>query len=284
MLQILQNQLNWTDHYAGHWRDPFYWLRASQPQEEQLDFYQRVVTATFDGETGLLTVQVAAFEPKFAQQVLALILEQSERFVNEISHRMAREQMAFAEEERDKARQRYEDQREAMLHFQAENNLLDPVSAATARSQIVTDLEAALTKDNTRLKVLQGSLSESTPQIVALRARIRATEQQLQIENRRLVSQPAGDKLNVIAARFQNLMIDTKIAEDTYKVAITAVESARIEATKKLRNLVTVVSPNLPDKAIYPKRIYNLITIAIVLLCLYGIVRFVISIIEDHRD
>jgi capsular polysaccharide transport system permease protein len=79
-------------------------------------------------------------------------------------------------------------------------------------------------------------------------------------------------------------MIDTKIAEDAYKVAIVAVQDARIEATKKLRNLVTVVSPNLPDKAIYPRRIYNLITIAIGLLCLYGIVRFIIVAIEDHRD
>ena len=284
MLRILQSKLDWTNRYAGHWRDPLYWLRADQPEEEQLKFYQRVVNATFDSETGLLTIEVQAFDPKFAQQVLALILDQSERFVNEISHRMARDQMAFAEEERDRARRRYEDQREVMLRFQSENSLLDPVSAATARSQVIADLETALTKSNTQLKALQGFLSESSPQIVALRARIRATMQQLEVENRKLLSSPAGDKLNVVAAQFRNLMIDTQIAEDAYKVSITAVESARIEATKKLRNLVTVVSPNLPDEAIYPKRIYNLITIIIVLLCLYGIVRFVIVAIEDHRD
>jgi len=284
MLQVLQNKLNWADHYAGHWQDPIYWLRVNTYREYQLDFYRRVVTATFDGETGLLTVQVEAFEPKFAQQVLAIILEQSERFVNEISHRMARDQMAFAEAERDKARRRYEDQREVMLRFQANNNLLNPIGTATARFQTVTDLEAALTKYGAQLKALQSSLNPSSPQIVELRTRIRATQQQLEVENRRLVSQPAGDKLNVIAAQFHNLEIDTKIAEDAYKVSITAVESARIEATKKLRNLVTVVSPNLPDMAIYPKRIYNLITIFIVLLCLYGIARFVIVAIEDHRD
>jgi len=284
MLRILQDKLDWNSHYAGHWRDPIFWLRVNTYREYQLDFYQRVVTASLDGETGLLTVQVQAFDPKFAQQVLAIILEESERFVNEISHRMARDQMAFAEAERDKARRHYEDQRETMLRFQANNNLLNPIGTATARFQTVTDLEAVLTKYNAQLKALQSSLSPNSPQLVELRTRIRATQQQLDVENRRLVSQPGGDKLNVIAAQFHNLEIDTKIAEDAYKMSITAVESARIEASKKLRNLVTVVSPNLPDMAIYPRRIYNLITIAIVLLCLYGIARFVISAIEDHRD
>jgi capsular polysaccharide transport system permease protein len=284
MLQVLQSKLNWADHYAGHWRDPIYWLRTGTYQEYQLDFYQRVVTATFDEETGLLTVQVEAFEPKFAQEVLAIILDQSERFVNEISHRMARDQMAFAEAERDKARQHYEDKREVLLRFQAANNLLDPISTATARSQIVTDLEASLIKDSIQLKALLSSLGESSPQIAQLRTRIRATEQQLQVEKGRLVSLPAGDKLNVIAAQFRNLEIDAKIAEEAYKMSIVAMENARIEATKKLRSLVKVTSPNLPDLALFPRRIYNLITIAIVLLLLYGIARFVIATIEDHRD
>ncbi|MNS89097.1 hypothetical protein D3C72_1230970 [compost metagenome] len=57
-----------------------------------------------------------------------------------------------------------------------------------------------------------------------------------------------------------------------------------MEASKKLRSLVTVVSPNLPDRAVYPERIYNLITLLVALGLLYGIVRFVIATVEDHRD
>jgi capsular polysaccharide transport system permease protein len=40
----------------------------------------------------------------------------------------------------------------------------------------------------------------------------------------------------------------------------------------------------MPDSAIYPKRIYNLITIFIVLMALLGIVRFIVAVIEDHKD
>ncbi|TDV37324.1 capsular polysaccharide transport system permease protein [Paraburkholderia caballeronis] len=284
MMDALEKKLHWRERYLGHWRDPFYWLRASESKEQQFDFYQRVVTATFDEETGLLTVQVEAFDPAFAQQALQVILADSERFVNEISHRMARDQMSFAETEMAKNRRRYEDRREEVLRFQATNNLLDPETTATAHEQIIIGLEQSLTKDNARLSVLNATLNSDSPQITELKNHIRATEDQLKIENRRLVSSPSGDKLNVVVAHYRNLTIEAKIAEDAYKTSITAVETARIEATKKLRSLVTVVLPNRPDEAIYPERIYNLITILIVLVLLYGIARFIIAAIEDHRD
>jgi len=284
MLNVLQDKLKWSEHYAGRWQDPLYWLSPDAPREDQLEYYRRVVQAYFDEQTGLLLVEVQAFAPEFAQQVLQVVLAESERFVNEISHRMAREQMQFAEAELAKARKHYEDQRAIMLQFQGANNLLDPEAAAMARATTLADLEGLLIKERATLKALLATLSPNTPQVRQQRTRIEALEQQLQAESRRLVSAPAGDKLNVIAAQYRSLMVDAGIAEEAYKFAVTATETARIESLKKLRSLVTVVSPNKPDLAIYPERIYNLITIFVVLLLLYGIARFIIATIEDHRD
>ncbi|WP_419204494.1 Wzz/FepE/Etk N-terminal domain-containing protein [Bordetella trematum] len=104
MLNVLQEKLNWKSHYEGRWKDPLYWLLPGAPQEDVLDFYRRVVTAHFDEQTGLLSINVQAFSPQFSEQVLKTILAESERFVNEISHRMAREQMAFSQGELVKAR------------------------------------------------------------------------------------------------------------------------------------------------------------------------------------
>lgn len=99
-----------------------------------------------------------------------------------------------------------------------------------------------------------------------------------------LVSAPDGAQLNVVASRFQQLTLDAGIAQETYKTAVAALDNARIEASKKIRTLVTVVSPNNPQIALYPERLYNLTTMFIALLLLYGIARFLIASIEDHRD
>jgi len=285
MLNILQQQLQWSEHYAQFRNDPLYWLDKDAPQEDLLDYYRRVVGAHFDEQTGLLTVQVQAFTPDFAEASLKIILAASERFVNEISHRMAREEMAFAQQELAKVRQEYDARQNDLLQFQGTNNLLDAEAAARARASIVAELEAQLTKERATLKGLEAVLAANTPQIRQQRNRIAALEKQRVAENQNLLAQQqGGDKLNVVAARYRSLTIDAAIAEEAYKYAVSAVETARIEASKKLRSLITVVSPNTPVIALYPERIYNLITLFIGLLLFYGIARFVIATIEDHRD
>ena len=98
------------------------------------------------------------------------------------------------------------------------------------------------------------------------------------------MSSTDGSQLNVVASAFQQLTLDAGIAEASYKTAVAALDNARIEASKKIRTLVTVVSPNTPQQALYPERLYNLATILLGLLMLYGITRFILASIEDHRD
>jgi len=284
MLDILEKQLNWHEHYIHQKRDPIYWLAADVRREDMLRFYQRVVTAYFDEETGLLTVNVEALDPEFSRRTLEVILAESERFINEMSHKMAREQMRFSEEELARARKNYEEKRQELMSFQEQSKMLDAQMAAQTRATAIATLEAELIREKANLKGLLSTLDANTPQVRQQKVRIQALEQQLQIENDRLVSSPTGDHLNVTAALFRNLSIDVGIAEEAYKLSVSAVENARIEASKKIRAVAEVVSPNMPDLAIYPRRIYNMITILIGLLLLYGIVCFILATIEDHRD
>lgn len=284
MLNVLKENLDWLDHYSEQWRDPLYWLPADATSEEQLKFYQRVVTTHFDEQTGLLLVDVQAYTPEFAEKALELILGTSERFVNELSHRMAREQMSFAQSELANARRNYEDQRERLIEFQSQNQFLDAERAATDRAVVIGELEAELVRERAELRGLQSTLAQNSPAVRAKKNRISALEQQLQAESDRLISAPGGDQLNVIAARYRNLSIDVGIAEEAYKLSVAAVENARIEASKKIRSLVTIVSPNLPQESTYPRVFYNLLTLLIGLLLLYGIIRFILANIEDHRD
>jgi len=284
MLNVLRRELDWNRHYAWQWRDPLFWVTADAPSEDLLKYYKRVVRAHFDEETGLLSVEVQAFDPEFAEKSLQIILAESERFVNELSHRMAREQMRFAQTELANARKVYEERRQEMLMFQGDNKLLDAEAAAQARAGIIAELEGSLIKERAALKALQATLSDHTPQVRQQRTRIQALEQQLKAESQKLVSPPGGDQMNVVAAKYRNLNIDVQIAEEAYKFAVSAVETARVEANKKIRSLVTVVMANRPDLPIFPRRAYNLIALLIGLMLLYGIVRFVIATIEDHRD
>lgn len=73
-------------------------------------------------------------------------------------------------------------------------------------------------------------------------------------------------------------------ALDAYKLSLAAVENARIDATRKLKSLVVIEPATLPETAEYPRRLYNLATLLIGCLLLYGVVRLVIATIREHQD
>ncbi|MDN7970525.1 ABC transporter permease [Burkholderia multivorans] len=284
MLNILQEKLHWSQHYAGRFRDMWYYLPTNASKEVLLKYYQRMVKAQFDMTTGLLTIEVQSFDREFADKTLSVIISESDRFVNEISHRLAREKVNFAESELERARINYEAKREALLQFQGANNVLDARQSALARNDVITSLQAELTKESASLRSMRASLSEDSPQVRQQKIRIDAIQAQIVAENQKLIAKNSNNKMNVAASRFEGLELEAGIAEDSYKASVASLESARIEAARKLRSLVVVVNPNMPDEALFPRRLYSLFTTLVILLLVYGITLFVIATINDHRD
>lgn len=284
MMLLLEERLHWVEQYADQRSDMFFRLNKDASREDLLLYYQRMVTAHYDETTGLLRVEVQAFTPELSEQMLRTILSASENFVNEVSHSIAREQMAFAKSELATARLQYADRKAELIDFQNTNKVLDGANTAQSRATIISDLEAQYTKEQAVLTEMQFKLRADSPQVKQQKQRVNAIDQQLTKEKRLLVSSTDGSQLNVVASAFQQLTLDAGIAEASYKTAVAALDNARIEASKKIRTLVTVVSPNSPQQALYPERLYNLATILLALLMLYGITRFILASIEDHRD
>jgi capsular polysaccharide transport system permease protein len=237
-----------------------------------------------DDESGLLRIRTQAFTAEMAHAINREIIALSERFINESSHRLAREQMAFAETELEKARAFVNDARNKLLAFQDENGVLDPVAQATANTGVTVELQAALARQEAELKSQLGYLNEDSHQIRGLRAQIDGTRAQLETESRRAMSGKHGPSLTVLAGEFQELAANLQFAQDSYKLALSGVETARVESTRKLKSLVLVESPTLPDAPRYPARLYNLAALLMGLGLLYGIVRLVIATIEDHQE
>lgn len=286
MLQILEENLHWTEHYAGKWNDPLFYLSKNASSEEKLAFFQRMVIINYDETTGLLQIDVQAFTPDYAQAVLKEILNQSELFVNNVTRSMADEQLAFAQRELVTSTERYEDQRAKLVAFQNEHSLFNAEVTAESMAQIVAELEASIVKEKARLNALKARLSANAPQIRSQENQINALIKQLEVEQRRITASDmsADDLLNTIAFEYRRLQVDLLVAEEFYKTSLTVVENAKLETIKNIRSLIAVVKPNLPEAATYPRVIYNLITILIVLLLIYGVMQFVLASIRDHRE
>ncbi|MEE4239792.1 MAG: hypothetical protein V2I51_23985, partial [Anderseniella sp.] len=228
MLKHLDAKFGLREAYDSKKIDPLFRLHAGTSQEWFLRYYRNRVEVVFDDLTGLLSVRVQAFDPELAQKANAEIIAQSERFVNEISHRMAREQMAFAETEMLKARERYQAAKNQLIAFQNKHKVLDPLAQAQATATLSAQLESEIAHKEAELKTLTGYLQDNAPQVAVIRNQVAALKAQLDKERRKVASQD-GSRLNRLASEYQNLAIEAGFAEDAYKAALTAMETTRIE-------------------------------------------------------
>lgn len=282
MVKILDQKIGLRKAYEAQVRDPFYRLYSWMPQEMYLWYYRNRIEIVYDDLTGLLKIRTEGFTPEQSQMIASTILEESERFVNELSHTMSRQQLSFAEEELRKAKERYSNAKNNLMAFQNRHGMFDPIAQAQAKATLATEFDAQLARKEAELTTMLSYLQESAPQVVALKSEIEALKEQTQKETSRVAS-TSGKSMNTLAAQFQYLVIEAGFAEDAYKLALAAVEKSRIEANQKIKYLAVIQNPPLPQMAEYPRRIYNLFTLLVILSMLYGIGRLLKSTIEDHK-
>ena len=285
LLLKLDQQLGLRAHYQGAGLDWPFRLAQDASQEEFIAYCRARIEVHFEDRSSLLTIRVQAFDAAFAQKLSKAVLDESERFVNENSHRIARERLRFAEGELELNAGRLQKARNEVLAFQTKHRLMDPTFQAQASGVLATELQAARARLEAELGSLLGFLNEDAFQVKALRGRIAAMNQQIESERTRsLTDTKGGTRLNQLAIDFQGLQLQAEFARDAYKLALGAVENARIDATRKLKSLVVVEPPSLPQTAEYPLVGYNLTTLLVICVLLYAIVRLVLATIREHQD
>ncbi|MEX0299021.1 MAG: sugar transporter, partial [Kordiimonas sp.] len=130
---------------------------------------------------------------------------------------------------------------------------------------------------------LSSYLNEGAAELTTVRSRIEALENQLELEKAKLASID-NVSLNDVNAEYQALEMELQFATDLYKTTIVALERARVESYHKLKHLIVIQSPTLPDEAAYPRKLYDLATLFIGLTLLYGIITMILATIREHRD
>ncbi|EAI3115115.1 capsule biosynthesis protein [Campylobacter coli] len=283
MLKILDEKIHLKELYNEQYIDLFFSLSSSSSIESYLKYYQNRVKVHVDDKTGLLNVEVEGFTPESAHLIAKTIMQESDKFINEISHKAAREQMSFAEEELVKYKERYQKAQNDLIAFQNKYGVFDPLKQAEAKAGLVTQLESDIAQREAKLLTMQSYMNDHAPEIVTLKAEITALKKQLVKERSKISADNSSQKLNDLAAKFQDLTIEAGFAQSAYEAALKAYESARIEALRKIKQLVIIQSPDIPESAKYPERIYDILTAFIVLSLIFGVIKFVKMIIEEHK-
>ncbi len=279
MLNHLEKTLKISKFYQDENIDFIKRLPKKFTREEFFKYYKKnIVKVQYDDHNSVLIVNVYAFKPEIAYKINNEIILQCEKYINDISHRIAKEQMDFVEKELLYAYQKKQNAVSSLVRFQNTHRVVDPQQEIQANLAIISNLESQLAIQEAKLKEMLTYLNENSLQVQALKAQIDALKKQIEKEKSKLVG---GQTL--IALDYLNIKLTAEFFTDVYKATLSAFENARVEASRKIKNVVIVVSPNMPEEALYPKRAYNIALVSILLFLFYGIISIVVSVIKEHR-
>lgn len=284
MLKKLDEKLDLRGHYSDSSYDLLSRMWGRERRQEI--FHQHYLARTsieLDEYSGLLQIKVQAYEPKMAKAIADMLVSEGERYMNELGHAVARDQVAFLERQVTEMGQRAITARRELLAFQNAKGMLSPQALAETLQESISRLEGQATDLKARRAALLGYLSPEAPGVVELDLQIQAIEKQIAQEQERLTS-PKGKTLNVAVEEYQRLELAAKFAEDVYKTALVALEKGRVESLRTLKKVAVLQSPSLPDYPLEPRRIYNIVAFTLAALLLAGIVHLLAAIIRDHRD
>jgi len=284
MMNKLDAQLDLRTHFSGWGHDPVsaLWFRNTS-QERMHQYFQNRLSVEFDDYAGVLIIKAQAYDAKTAHAIGTMLVEEGERAMNELAHRLAQEQVSFVEKQVESAAEKMHRARSAVLQYQNSKGMVSPQSTADTLAATINRFEAQRTELQARRGTLLGYLSLKAPAVVELDMQIEAIEKQIEKEQERLTS-PDGRPLNLTVEEFQRLEMEAMFAQDVYKTALVSLEKSRVEATRTLKKLSVLQTPTLPQYPMEPRRLYNITISVLLILLLAGIAHLLAAIIRDHKD
>jgi capsular polysaccharide transport system permease protein len=283
MLHLLDTRLGLRAHYESADWDFFSRLHTWASDEDFLRYYQEHLTVSIDIDSSIVVVRGQGFTPEFSTALVTAVLEQAEIYINSVSQKIALQEISFVEGELVRARAAVDTARNDMLQFQSDNELLDPAATGAAIQGVVNEMEGELVRLKAEEKILASYLNADAAELVAIRDRIEGLTSQLDQERGKFSGENSRS-INRVNADFEELRLKFNFASDLYQVTLKALEQARVESYRKLKNLVVVQSAQSPSSPQLPRKAYNLVTFFIVLHLIYGITVMTIATIREHRD
>lgn len=259
---------------------------ARKPIEKFVKYWRSKIDVSIKMPAGIVEVKVRAFKPEDAARIAQAVLSISETLINDLNDRINKDAVSNAEEELNRTAARLTQARAALERARNDEGLLDTQKTAESLNKLITDSRSAylgLQQDyTTELKWV----SESAPQMRALKARINAMADQIaelesKLTNTKLTSstQPS---LAASMTKFAGLDLERQIAERLYAGAASSLELARLAAENKMMYIRVSVNPAVPQAAQYPRRLLYSFLIFAGLLTIWGLCCALALTVRNH--
>ena len=268
--------------YAPVAPDEWSGLPSDAVEQDQLAFFQRQLEVIPQELSGAIVLTTNGYTAQDAFDLNQSLLNQAQRFVNEVNQSISADQRLFAERQVSFAKDRLKKSSDDLEAFQDKYGQLSPEAEQQATTSFINNLESRLVD----LKVEEASLRRqyrdpNAPEVAFVADQVRELERQIQEERDKAVG-PGGRDLNKLAIQEARLQSDVQFARESLNSAKIAADNSRMESQRKLKFIIMLRKPQLaaaPDGSWRWKAFLSCIGAVIVI---WGVGGFILSAV--NRD
>jgi len=247
--------------------------------ENLYKYYDDMVEAQLDSETGMAVMKVHAYTAQDAYDINRRLLDLSEELVNRLNTRAQTTAISEAQKQVDIATARAKEARVTLAQFRNTQALIDPVKQAGGALELANTMIGQRAALQAQLQQMQ-RVAPNNPSIPALQSHINAISVQIASQDGRVVGENGA-----IASKlggYESLLVEQEFATENLNVANASLVKARADSQRQEFYLERVVEPNVPDMPLLPSRALSILIVAATATCLYFIGWMLIVGILEH--
>ena len=244
-------------------------------------YYQNQVEIELDADSSITTLTVKSYTAEDAYHINEQLIQMSEALVNKLNEVAKTDMISFATEEVNIAEKKAKAAALALSSYRNQKGVVDPEMQTSVELEQVVNLQNELITAQAKLAQLQ-AFAKDNPQIPSLQLQIKGLETEIATQTKQVVG---GDQsLAKKAAQYQRLALDREFADKQLASTLASLEIARNDAQRKQLYLERIVQPNLPDKAMQPKRLRAIITAFVLGMIVWGVLAMLIAGVREHQE
>ncbi len=244
-------------YYSQNWSaDPVFSLWPDASIEDLRWFWKRIVRVSYEQSSGLIEVEVLAFDPLMAQMIAGDIVRESQDMVNALNEVARVDAINYAMADLAQAEQRLKNTRSELTGFRTRTQIVDLQSDIQGRMGVMNNLQQQLATELVDFDELSGTTRSDDPRVSQAMRRIEVIRGRIAQERRDFATTEVpqtGEDYPTLISEFEGLVVEREFAEQAYRAALTARDSAQAEAIRQSRYLAAYIEPTLAEDAEYPR-------------------------------